>query len=103
MTDVRGSWTEVGERIAALGLKLKLHAEEERSARDHGVERACDGVRSQVNEMLDAFGDAARDPAVRDDVRDVVSLFTVALTETLAQARTTVEDAAGRHNRENAS
>lgn len=91
MTDVRGSWNEVGERIAALGLKLKLHVEEELSERDGEVDDACKHVRSQVDEVLDALGDAARDPAVRGDVREVVDRFGAALTATLTEARRAVK------------
>ena len=91
MTDVRGSWNEVGERLAALGLKLKLHVEEEQSERDGDVDDACTRVRSQVDEVLDALGDAARDPAVRGDVREVVDRFGAALAATLTEARRAVQ------------
>jgi hypothetical protein len=87
MADVRGSWNEVGERLAALGLKLKLHVEEERAERDGDVDDACTRVRSQIDEVLDALGDAARDPAVRVDVKDVIDRMGDALTVTLQEAR----------------
>lgn len=103
MTDVRGSWNEVGERIAALGLKLKLHVEEERADRDDDVAQACTRVRTQVDDVLDALGDAARDPAVRADVRDVVDRIGDALAVTLREARRSATEAAERLDREDSS
>ena len=41
MADAKSAWTEVGERLSALGLKLKLHTEEETSGGDdEGLRRA---------------------------------------------------------------
>lgn len=96
MTDVRGSWSEVGDRFAALGLKMKLHVEEELSDRDREVDDSCARVRSQVDEVLDALGDAARDPAVRADVREVVDRIGDALALSLRQARSTATKVAER-------
>ena len=87
MTDVRGSWSEVGDRVAALALKLKLHVEEELSDPDGDVADSCARVRTKVDEVLDALSDAGRDPAVRADVREVVDRIGAALDVTLREAR----------------
>jgi hypothetical protein len=91
MTDVRGSWSEVGDRIAALALKLKLHVEEERSERDGDVDDAIGRVRAQIDDVLDALGDATKDPGVRDDVKVVIERLGAAFEATLAEARRAME------------
>ena len=94
MTDVRGSWSEVGDRVASLALKLKLHVEEELSEPDEQVDERCDRVRSKIDEVLDALRDAGRDPAVRADVSEVVEGIGVALDATLREARRALADRA---------
>ena len=79
MADVRTAWKQAGEQLSGLGLKLKLHYEEQRGADADGEQvRAQDEVKEAVRKLgaavqdaVDAMGAAARDQAVKDDVREV--------------------------------
>lgn len=86
MEDVRAAWTEVGDRLTALGLKLKMHAEEELST-SAGVDDECERVRKAIEGVVDAFADAARDPAVKEDVKLTVSALSDALDATAVAVR----------------
>jgi hypothetical protein len=89
MTAARDAWKEVGDRLTALGLKLKLHAEEELSDRDDD-DRDADAwarLRSAFEEVAEALGDASRDPAVRADVRSALDALGDAANATVAEIR----------------
>jgi hypothetical protein len=85
MDDAKKAWTEVGDRLSALGLKLKLHAEEETSGEKEAS--GLDRLKTSINEVLDAVGDAARDPAVREDAKSVATAFADAIDATIGTAR----------------
>ncbi len=94
MTDTKQAWQDVGDRFDALGLKLKLHLEEERSARDDdsgddGVREALDRAAAALDDVFDALGEAAEDVAVKADLKDLASSFGAAL-------ETTFDDLGGR-------
>lgn len=92
MEDVRSAWNEVGDRLVALGLKLKLHAEEELSA-PAGVDDECARVRKAIEGVVDAFVDAAKDPAVKGDVKATASALSDALDATATAVRQRVRAA----------
>jgi len=79
MADVRTAWTQAGEQLSGLGLKLKLHYEAQRGTDESGEQvRAQDDVKDAVRKLgvavqdaVDAMGAAARDQAVKDDVKEV--------------------------------
>jgi hypothetical protein len=82
MTDPRDAWTDVGDRLSALALKLKLHAQEELSAEGATAADGLDKLRAVVSETMDALGDAYRDEAVRDDAREFGRSFIAAMDAT---------------------
>src|SRR5688572_1021498 len=84
MSDVGGRWSEVGERIEALALKLKLHFEQ--TGRPDESAEPLQKLRESVNEAFDAAGNAVRDDAVKGDVRETGRLFLDALSPSLAKA-----------------
>ena len=90
MTDARAAWDEVGDRLSALALKLKLHAEEELSDEELREKCGFDKLAKSVQETFDALGDAMEDDAVRSDVRDAGRAFVEALDATVRQVRRTV-------------
>lgn len=86
MAEIQDSWKEVQGKAEALGLKLKLHLEQES---DEGEPRTPGDTKAMVDDftqkMTDAFdsmGNAAKDTAVHDDVKDMGRLFKDALVTT---------------------
>jgi hypothetical protein len=76
-------WAEIGSRLEALALKLKLHYEQ---AGGDAAPRALDELRDRVEDAFTATGNAIRDDAVRADVREVG----VMVGDAVADALTTV-------------
>lgn len=74
-------WAELGARLDALGLKLKLHYEQ---AGGDGVPRALDDLRDSVREAFTAAGNAIEDDAVRADVQEVGVMIAEAVADGLS-------------------
>lgn len=88
MDDPKESWKEVADRVEALGLKLKMHLEQEQDElvddRQTGqTQSALDELSGKVSDAFDAFGNASRDEAVQSDVRSIAELIKEALIKTL--------------------
>lgn len=87
MAEVQESWKSVATKAEALGLKLKLHLEQEQDA-DHAArsegdtKKMVDELGRKISDAFDSFGNAAKDPAVHDDVKDIGRLFKDALVTT---------------------
>lgn len=91
MTTTNEAWAQVGDRISALCLKLKLHAEEELSD-DEVFERAgLAKLQAVVKQATDAIGDAYEDEAVRTDARDVAQAVIAAVEATARDLRDRVQ------------
>lgn len=91
MTTTNEAWAQVGDRISALCLKLKLHAEEELSD-DEVFERAgLAKLQAVVKQATDAIGDAYEDEAVRSDARDVAQAVIAAVDATARDLRNRVQ------------
>lgn len=84
MTDVGRRWSEVGERIEALALKLKLHFEQ--TGRTGEAAEPLQKIRASVQDAFEAAGNAVRDDAVKADLRETGRLFLDALSVSLAKA-----------------
>jgi hypothetical protein len=75
MTDARSAWNETGEQLTALGAKLGAHyqaqhgtdGEKARAQTEEAIKRLGEAVQ----DAFDAVGTAARDEAVRQDVKQV--------------------------------
>lgn len=93
MTAEHSPWTELSDRLEALGLKLKLHFEQ---TQDHDVTRTADRLRQGVEDAFEAAGNAVKDDAVRDDVRDVGRLIAEAVGSTLERVGADVREASTR-------
>ncbi|HEX7745565.1 MAG TPA: hypothetical protein VF462_09925 [Micromonosporaceae bacterium] len=68
MDNRQTTWTELSDRLEALGLKLKLHLEQ---ATDGELSGALATLRQKVEDAFEATGRAVKDEAVRTDVREV--------------------------------
>jgi hypothetical protein len=72
MTEHEHTWDEVGERFAALGRLLKDRFEQEREDDDQqAVRDAFSKLAEAARRLGDAVGEAVRDPAVREQAREV--------------------------------
>jgi hypothetical protein len=86
MTTTQESWNEVGDSLSALGLKLKLHLDEELSDREE-ADDLWERVRGSLEDVVEALGDASRDPAVRADLRQVADALASAANATVTELR----------------
>ena len=76
-------WSEVGERLEALALKLKLHFEQ--TGRGEEAPAAMEKLRNSVGEAFEAAGNAVRDESVKADVKEAGRLFVDAVSTTFAK------------------
>jgi enamine deaminase RidA (YjgF/YER057c/UK114 family) len=80
MEEAKAAWEEVGSQFAALGSKLKVHfahGEDDDTSEPSGA-AAKDAMRDALRKLgtaledaVEAVSDAAKDPAITDDVRKV--------------------------------
>ena len=97
MTELQEPWKNVASKAEALGLKLKLHLEQERDESDESTEpgdtkAAIEDFGKRLQDAFDSLGVAVKDPAVRADFKDIGSLFKEAMTETFSSVSTDVGD-----------
>jgi len=109
MAEMQDSWKEVAGKAEALGLKLKLHLAQEKTEEADGEAEATDSADTKamiddlgrkVQEAFDSAGNAAKDPAVHEDVKEMGRLLKDALLATVStvghEVRTRVDGAAGK-------
>lgn len=87
MADTKKAWAEVGDALSALGLKLKLHTEQETSEDHKEFTSALQRLAGTVDDIFQSVGNATRDPAVREDARNVAQAFAGAVDATIDEAR----------------
>jgi hypothetical protein len=89
MADSRTAWNDASERLSGLGLKLKLHYEQQRGEEGQqartDVEGAVKRLADAVQDAFEALGVAAKDQAVREDVKQVGQSLTDALNATFEE------------------
>jgi|SRR5918993_5000574 hypothetical protein len=96
MADLKAAWNDASARLSELAMELKLHYERQRGAdgdQERGdsdrarseVESAAKRVTEAVRDVFEAIGAAAKDPAVKDDVKHVGQSLTDALNATFAE------------------
>jgi hypothetical protein len=90
MADVRAAWNETGDKLSELGRKLKVHYDSQHGGEsEQAREELTDAARklgSAVQDAFEAIGTAARDRAVKEDVKQVGQSLAEALGATLGQA-----------------
>ncbi len=102
MTEIRDTWRDVAAKAEAIGLKLRLHLEQEDQAGNEvpadepagGTRAAIDELGAKLKDAIEAFGAAAKDPGVRSDVADMGSLLKDALVTTFSAVGNDVSEAA---------
>ena len=86
MSEAQESWREVGKVLDGLGLKLKVHFE--RAQEDVDGERfrdALDAAGANVQKAFDALGEAVRDEAIKNDVRQAATSLSDAIATTFSE------------------
>jgi Flp pilus assembly pilin Flp len=89
MTNAQDSWRELGDRLQSLGLKLKLHVEEESDQAADVGDSVKDGlmrVGKALEDVFEAIGDAVDDDAVRADAKEAGRLLLAAVDASFTQA-----------------
>jgi hypothetical protein len=84
MTEVGGRWAEVGERIEALALKVRLHFQQ--AGNPEASAEPLKKIQESVTAAFEAAGNAVRDDAVKADVRETGRLFLDAMSASFAKA-----------------
>lgn len=83
-------WQDVKTKVEGLGLKLKLHLEQE--ADEDGAEgdaagqaqAAIEEMGAKLQDAVNSLGNAAKDPAIRSDLKDLGVLLRDAMNETFS-------------------
>jgi len=87
-SEVRDAWGKVGDELSGLGLKLKLHLEEEFADDDSDeIDSALKRLGEAIENAAEAVGAAVTDPAVHQDVRDAGKLLIQAASLSIQQAK----------------
>ena len=100
MSEVQDTWKELGSKAEALGLKLKLHLEQEQ---DEATQREPGDTKATIEEMgkkfseaFDSMGNAAKDEAVHEDIKEMGAIFKDALLATFNKVSSEVNARAGK-------
>ena len=90
--EIKQAWGKVGDELASLGLKLKLHAEQEFSdddlrESDAALERLSEAVEAAVDTVSHAIGDVAVREDLVDTGRQLIDAMSVTMREATRQIR----------------
>ena len=105
MTTANDAWTEFGSKLSALGLKLKLHYEQEHERTDpddqqtsaaDGVTELIDSLGDTIKDAFGALGNAIDDEALRADAEDAGCLLIDAVDATFTEVANEVRERLGR-------
>lgn len=98
MSAPQESWKDVASKVESLGLKLKMHLEQEQDdtaaePQPGDTKAAFEDLGKQLQDAFDSFGNVAKDPAIHSDVKDIGNLLKDALVETFNAVGAEVENA----------
>jgi hypothetical protein len=89
MTDAKSAWHEASERFGSLGSKLKTHYElqrgQEADEAKAEVKDALHRLSGALEDAFEALGKAAKDDAVKTDVKQVGQSLATALGATFTE------------------
>jgi hypothetical protein len=95
METTQEAWKALGSRVEALGLKLKLHFEEESGEGREAattVKESFEKVGDALEHVFEALGDAAADDALKADAKEAGRLLLEAVNATFAEASDELRD-----------
>lgn len=87
MNESAQAWERVSDRLSALALKLRLHAQEELSDEDLRSKAGLDRVLAVVDEAMEGIRDAYEDDAVRADAREAGRALVDAVDATIREVQ----------------
>lgn len=97
MTDARSAWNTTGEQLTQLGQKLGAHYESQRDPEGQQAraqtEEAIKRLGGAIQDAFEAVGAAAKDDAVRQDVKQVGRSLVGALDVTFREVSEEVRKA----------
>ena len=100
MTTAQESWEELGSKLSALGLKLKLHYEQEHGVEsgdgDTGVRESVGNLADAIEDAFEALGNAVDDDAVRHDAKEAGGLLIDAVAATFDEVASELRSAVRR-------
>lgn len=103
MTEPRQAWEQVGNRLSGLGVKLKGHLEHDASDEEkEAVESALKRLGDAIEEAVEAVGNAAKDPAVKSEVKGFGRSLLDALSVTMETASGKVRDVVDKRRNDSA-
>jgi hypothetical protein len=88
MTEIKPAWDEVADSVTQLGKLLRVHFDDVVAERDpdrKGLDEAFAQLRTTLDRAYSAAGQAAKDPAVRENATKVGSSFVDALSTTFTE------------------
>jgi hypothetical protein len=87
MADQKNAWDDVSARFTGLAMKLWYHLEQSHEQPEDGEasRTVLHSFAGAIEDAIEAAGAAARDPAVRQDVRDAGAALAEAISGTFAQ------------------
>ena len=89
MDDVRTTWSDAAETLGGLGSKLKVHYEQQQEAdretAQADVQTAVKRLGDAVQDAFEAMSAAAKDDAVKEDVKQFGQALTEALKATFSE------------------
>ena len=100
MEHTQEAWKALGSQVEALGLKLKLHFEQEEGAGRDAAARAkesLDRVGEALEHVFEALGAATKDEALKADAKEAGRLLVEAVNATFTEASSELKDRINRH------
>ncbi len=97
MAETQDKWRDVISKMEGLGLKLKLHLEQEKDSTDESskpgdTKAALDELGAKLQDAFNSMGSAAKDPAVKTDVKDIGTSLKDAMMQTFSAVGAHVDD-----------
>lgn len=97
MAETQEKWRDVIGKMEGLGLKLKLHLEQEKDetnedAKPGDTKAVLDDLGNRLQEAFAGVGNAAKDQAVKADMKDIGITIKEAMMHTFSTVGAQVED-----------
>jgi ElaB/YqjD/DUF883 family membrane-anchored ribosome-binding protein len=95
METTQEAWKALGSRVEALGLKLKLHFEQESGEADEAattIKKSLEQVGDALEGVFEAIGSATKDDALKADAKEAGRLLVEAVNVTFTEVGDELRD-----------